>query len=109
MASCVEGQLLLFAITRVDGICGNSRQCRRRASSCFLSLASGTSADDAFSFLGESLSSLVGLLAHENTDIAIGAIEIISELLDEDVETGKSTIPPLFTQRSELLASDCAA
>lgn len=29
---------------------------------------------------------LVGLLAHENTDIAIGAIEIISELLDEDVE-----------------------
>jgi beta-catenin-like protein 1 len=29
---------------------------------------------------------LVELLAHENTDIAIGAIEIISELLDEDVE-----------------------
>lgn len=28
---------------------------------------------------------IVGLLAHENTDIAIGAIEIISELLDEDV------------------------
>lgn len=34
----------------------------------------------------ESLASLIGLLAHENTDIAIGAIEIISELLDEDVE-----------------------
>ncbi|WPH04445.1 Hypothetical protein R9X50_00733600 [Acrodontium crateriforme] len=33
-----------------------------------------------------SAASLVGLLAHENTDIAIGAIEIISELLDEDVE-----------------------
>ncbi|CCD44208.1 putative duf1716 domain-containing protein [Botrytis cinerea BcDW1] len=30
--------------------------------------------------------SLVGLLAHENTDIAIGAVEIISELTDEDVE-----------------------
>jgi beta-catenin-like protein 1 len=28
---------------------------------------------------------LVGLLAHENTDIAIAAIEIISELTDEDV------------------------
>jgi beta-catenin-like protein 1 len=34
----------------------------------------------------ESVSHLVGLLAHENTDIAIGAAEIISELLDEDVE-----------------------
>lgn len=32
------------------------------------------------------VSSLVGLLAHENTDIAIDAIEIISELTDEDVE-----------------------
>ncbi|ATY62002.1 DUF1716 domain-containing protein [Cordyceps militaris CM01] len=29
--------------------------------------------------------SLVGLLAHENTDIAISAIEIIGELTDEDV------------------------
>lgn len=29
---------------------------------------------------------LVGLLAHENTDIAIDAVEIISELTDEDVE-----------------------
>ena len=34
----------------------------------------------------EAVGQLVGLLAHENTDIAIGAIEIISELLDEDVE-----------------------
>ncbi|KAF2206101.1 DUF1716-domain-containing protein [Delitschia confertaspora ATCC 74209] len=33
-----------------------------------------------------SAATLVGLLAHENTDIAIGAIEIISELTDEDVE-----------------------
>ncbi|KAI0155409.1 DUF1716-domain-containing protein [Hypoxylon sp. FL1284] len=31
------------------------------------------------------VSSLVGLLAHENTDIAIDAIEIINELTDEDV------------------------
>ena len=30
--------------------------------------------------------SLVSLLSHENTDIAIDAIEIISELLDDDVE-----------------------
>ncbi|KAI1118506.1 Catenin-beta-like protein [Nemania sp. NC0429] len=30
--------------------------------------------------------SLVGLLAHENTDIAIDAIEIIDELTDEDVD-----------------------
>ena len=34
----------------------------------------------------DSVGHLVGLLAHENTDIAIGAVEIISELLDEDVE-----------------------
>jgi beta-catenin-like protein 1 len=36
----------------------------------------------------DSAGSLVGLLAHDNTDIAIGAIEILSELLDEDVEAG---------------------
>jgi len=34
----------------------------------------------------DSVANLVGLLAHDNTDIAIGAIEILSELLDEDVE-----------------------
>ncbi|TKA25186.1 hypothetical protein B0A50_05884 [Salinomyces thailandicus] len=34
----------------------------------------------------EAVGQIVGLLAHENTDVAIGAIEIISELLDEDVE-----------------------
>lgn len=32
------------------------------------------------------VSSLVGLLSHDNTDIAIDAIQIISELTDEDVE-----------------------
>ena len=36
------------------------------------------------------VSSLVSLLAHENTDIAIDAIEIISELTDEDVEAEQS-------------------
>ena len=35
------------------------------------------------------VSSLVSLLAHENTDIAIDAIEIISELIDEDVNAGQ--------------------
>lgn len=39
-----------------------------------------------FSGEGGALGSLVGLLAHENTDIAIGAIQIIAELLDEDVQ-----------------------
>ena len=33
------------------------------------------------------VSSLVSLLSHENTDIAIDAIEIINELIDDDVET----------------------
>lgn len=32
------------------------------------------------------VASLVSLLSHENTDIAIDAIEIISELIDEDVD-----------------------
>ncbi len=40
---------------------------------------------DEFVRLG-CVESLVGLLAHENTDIAIDAVEIISELTDEDVE-----------------------
>lgn len=39
-----------------------------------------------FSADGGALGSLVGLLAHENTDIAIGAIQIMAELLDEDVQ-----------------------
>ncbi|KAF2483125.1 Catenin-beta-like protein [Neohortaea acidophila] len=45
----------------------------------------------------ESLASLVGLLAHENTDIAIAAIEIISELLDEDVEAEQEQWDALAT------------
>ena len=40
---------------------------------------------DEFAKLG-CVASLVSLLAHENTDIAIDAIEIINELTDEDVE-----------------------
>ena len=32
------------------------------------------------------VASLVSLLSHENTDIAIDAIELINELTDEDVE-----------------------
>ena len=39
---------------------------------------------DDFSKLG-CVSSLVSLLSHENTDIAIDAVEIINELTDEDV------------------------
>lgn len=38
------------------------------------------------SFAKGAAPTLVGLLAHENTDIAIDVIQIISELLDEDVE-----------------------
>ncbi|KAF2638174.1 DUF1716-domain-containing protein [Massarina eburnea CBS 473.64] len=40
---------------------------------------------------------LVELLAHENTDIAIAAIEIISELTDEDVEAGQEQWDALVT------------
>lgn len=35
------------------------------------------------------VNSLVSLLAHDNTDIAINAIEILSELTDEDVQAGQ--------------------
>ena len=38
-----------------------------------------------FSKLG-CVNSLVSLLSHENTDIAIDTVEIISELTDEDVD-----------------------
>ena len=34
--------------------------------------------------------SLVSLLAHENTDIAIDAIEVLGELTDEDVDAEES-------------------
>ncbi|KAF2246747.1 DUF1716-domain-containing protein [Trematosphaeria pertusa] len=40
---------------------------------------------------------LVELLAHENTDVAIGAIEIISELTDEDVEAEQEQWDTLVT------------
>lgn len=44
---------------------------------------------DEFAKIG-CVSSLVSLLSHENTDIAIDAIEIINELTDEDVEAEQS-------------------
>jgi len=61
----------------------------------------------------DSLASLVGLLAHENTDIAIGAIEILSELLDEDVEAEQDqwdalTAALLDADLLELLMSNLA-
>ncbi|KAK5740808.1 hypothetical protein LTR17_004398 [Elasticomyces elasticus] len=37
---------------------------------------------------GEGVGLLVGLVGHENTDIAIAALEILAELLDEDVDAG---------------------
>jgi beta-catenin-like protein 1 len=40
---------------------------------------------EEFAKLG-SVASLVALLAHENTDIAISTIEIINELTDDDVQ-----------------------
>ncbi|SMY27883.1 unnamed protein product [Zymoseptoria tritici ST99CH_1A5] len=60
-----------------------------------------------------SVPNLVGLLAHENTDIAIGAIEIIAELLDEDVEAGPEqwsavTKALLDSDLMELLMSNLA-
>jgi beta-catenin-like protein 1 len=33
------------------------------------------------------VASLVSLLSHDNTDIAIDAIQTVSELIDEDVQT----------------------
>jgi beta-catenin-like protein 1 len=47
------------------------------------------------------VASLVGLLAHDNTDIAIGAIEIVSELLDEDVEASQPQWDALATSLLE--------
>lgn len=44
---------------------------------------------EEFSKLG-CVASLVSLLSHENTDIAIDAIEAINELTDEDVEAEQS-------------------
>lgn len=39
-----------------------------------------------------SVASIVSLLSHENTDIAIDAIELINELTDEDVGTGEDEL-----------------
>lgn len=44
---------------------------------------------EEFSKLG-CAASLISLLAHENTDIAIDAIEITAELTDEDVQAEES-------------------
>lgn len=44
-----------------------------------------------------SVANLVSLLAHDNTDIAIGTIEILSELLDEHVEAGPDQWSALAT------------
>ncbi|OAX78877.1 hypothetical protein ACJ72_06806, partial [Emergomyces africanus] len=41
--------------------------------------------------------SLVSLLSHENTDIAIDAIEILGELTDEDVEAEQEEWDVLVT------------
>ena len=41
-----------------------------------------------FAQLG-SVNSLIGLLSHENTDIVIDTIQIISELTDDDVEANE--------------------
>jgi beta-catenin-like protein 1 len=43
------------------------------------------------------VSSLVSLLAHENTDIAIDAIEIIAEMTDEDVQAQQAQWDVLVT------------
>lgn len=43
------------------------------------------------------VTSLVSLLAHENTDIAIDAIELISELTDEDVQAQQSDWDSIVT------------
>lgn len=36
--------------------------------------------------------SLLALIGHENTDIAIGAIELINELIDEDIGTTENEL-----------------
>lgn len=58
------------------------------------------------------VTSLVSLLSHENTDIAIDAIEIISELTDEDVEAEQAQWDVLVdamvspTKTATLISSD---
>ncbi|KAI9810246.1 MAG: hypothetical protein M1827_006380 [Pycnora praestabilis] len=50
------------------------------------------------------VSSLVSLLSHENTDIAIGAVEIISELTDENVEAEEAEWDALVDAMEQLEA-----
>ena len=53
------------------------------------------------------VASLVSLLSHENTDIAIDVIEIISELTDEDVEAEQAqwdTLTGALVSRYKMLS-----
>ena len=52
------------------------------------------------------VASLVSLLSHENTDIAIDAIEIINELTDEDVEAEQAQWDTLV---DALVCNQCVA
>ena len=57
-----------------------------------------------FSALG-CVASLVSLLSHENTDIAIGAIQTVSELTDEDVEAEQEQWDGLVNAMVRLLST----
>lgn len=52
------------------------------------------------------VNSLVSLLAHENTDIAIDTMQIISELTDEDVEAEQKQWDILVDKMVRLLSQD---
>lgn len=52
-------------------------------------LSDHTELYEEFAKLG-CVASLVSLLSHENTDIAIDAIEVINEITDEDVEADQT-------------------
>lgn len=52
--------------------------------------------------------SLVSLLSHENTDIAIDVIQTISELTDEDVEAEQSQWDSLVTAMVRHIGKFCA-
>jgi hypothetical protein len=51
---------------------------------------------------------LVSLLSHENADIAIGAIQIIGELTDEDVEAEQEQWDSLVNAMVSGISSDLA-
>ena len=65
---------------------------------------------DEFAKLG-CVGSLVSLLSHENTDIAIAAIEVIGELTDEDVEAEEdqwtSLVDAMVRQVPKLYHFEC--